>query len=308
MTTRFNPTLAAILRSWRTNSEHSSKRVASRAANEAVGSSPPGSGDLYDHETHLVNAATDEVSSPAFFANELKFDAAIGFIGIILLFIPLLAGLSGASLLIFALGVVMVVHSVDGVFLKDCAGHIDSTTLVDAKAQGDESGEINRKPIGLLGTIVIIAICGLEAFLNADSVVAILGESRMTPTMVRMISVGLTILIAYFLYKSMLAAAKEKRENQARRTIRHLDASDPTRATAMKTRLGTALQGEFAPIHEKSTKQIQFWALFFLITVLSLGLRVGFLLMPHNGDEPSTTPSSATEKMIFKKSNTIVGV
>ena len=254
----------------------------------------------------MVTQAKDLLAAPAYFSAELKFSAGVGLIGLLLMITPLSFGITGGTLLIAVLGLVMTCHAFDEVFLKDVPAYIDDATHQAAHSQLNESGEANRKPIGLLGNILIMTMCGLEGWLNADSVVAILGETRMTPAMVKTISIGLTILVAYGLYKAMLAAAQEKRANDARRVIRHLENTDHAKADAMKAHLGGALDHQYAPIHESKKKQVQFWALFLVVTALSLGLRVGFLLMPHN-DDATNVPTSA-QPMIFQNPVTTVNI
>lgn len=296
---RFNPTLTAMTKARKANRDGASKRKASQAAAQAVEAVPPTNGDVYDYENRLVAKAKDQVENPAYFSAELKFAAVIGLVGLCLVFSPVVFGITGGTLLVAVLGLVMVGHAVDEIFLKDVPAFIDDTTHAEAVAQLKESGEAARKPIGLLGAILIMAMCGLEGYLNADSVVAILGETRMTPAMVKTISFGLTILVAYGLYKAMVAAAYEKRANDYRRLIRHLESTDKVKADAMKTHLGGALNYQYAPVHESTKKQYQFWGLFFAVMILSLGLRVGFLLMPHN-DDAANTPTGS-EQMIFQK-------
>lgn len=296
---RFNPTLTAISKAIKANWSGSSKNKASKAAAQALEAVPPTNGDAYDYESRLVAKAKDQVENPAYFSAELKFAAVIGVVGLALMSVPVIFGITGGTLLVAALGLVMAGHAVDEIFLKDVPAFIDDTIHTEAVAQLKESGEADRKPIGLLGSTVIMTMCGLEGYMSADSVVAILGETRMTPAMVKTISFGLTILLAYGLYKAMLAAAHEKRGNNERRVIRFLENTDKAKADARKLHLGDALNHQYAPMHESSKKQYQFWGLFFAVMVLSLGLRVGFLLMPHN-DDTANTPTSS-EQMIFKK-------
>jgi hypothetical protein len=293
---KINPTLIAMMQRFKVLHSFSNNNT-TEAAKQAVNDVEPKAGMLYPEEQHRIDQVKVLQEVPPYWKPEVKFSACICLLGLAIAILPMVFfGLTNFSLLLIAIGAIICASGFHETVLKDYPSVVTKTTLTEAKTQLNESGEGKLKTIGVVGTAGILVASMVESAVTTEAAVTILGRSSMTPNTVRMVAISITVLLAYGLYFAMKSAAKEHRENHARKTIRDLEKTDTTLANAMKKRLGPALDQSFAPQHDSKTKQRWFWGMFAVLSVLSLGLRVGTLMMPSETDSPAEQMSISTPR------------
>ncbi len=248
------------------NNQHQHRRVERQAtgqmrrtglrhlARSDLSAPPPASAAPYAGERRIGDSFKPLTQRYAYFAPETK--AAMVIMLLALIIAVLTPYWLGWTLFSVAVTVLALVAALIGAYRWYFHPYgpqvISSARWQAAHAELADAGDATLPPSGLLSTLTLIGIAGVDGFLSGSSLSSGVFANLFTPTMALLAATAWGIGSTYLLYKLAHAAALEANINARRTLIRNLSASrdpdDQARALRMKKAVGDLL-GQAYDLH-----------------------------------------------------------
>lgn len=290
----------------RSSAERNAARQTSRAQLKSMvtadlNAAAPAAGDSYAGERQIGRIYKPLTQRYAYFSQETQ--AALCLMIVLTLMViatPLLLGWglwSTALVAIAAIGAVICAHR--WYFHRFGPEFIAIDRWENARKELQDAGDAGQLPAGLLPTLTLVGIAGVDGFLSGSSLTTGVFANIFTPLMATLAATAWGIGATYLLFKMVHAAAFEANVNERRSMIRNLsvspDPADQDRARRMKAAVGDALDQSLDRHADRKSARVGLICAALVLALSMFALRMG---SDSRSDPPSGGGSYTPAKMI----------
>jgi len=258
-----------------------------RMVHADLDAAPPAAGEVYAGERRIAQVYKPLTQRYAYFRQETTAALVIAVLAMLLAMAgPLLFGwgMLGVAIAVIS-GVIAVICVHRWYFHRFGPEHIQVERWQAAHRELQDAGDASLRPAGLLPTLTLVAIAGVDGFLSGSALASSVFANVFTPAMATLAATAWGVGVTYLLYKLVHAAALEANINERRHLVRNLstsaEADDRERARRMKAAVGDVLGQSYDLRADRKSAR---WVLVGATVVLALSL---FALRVGAGDPPA---------------------